>query len=119
MKSPLAPWSKDENGNPLTQAVLSVGHGGMDDLCGDLTLLSNGSRAILQMYIGTRSWSLESNSGAYLDYDPSVQGMHQKLYDEAGAVSSQCSNSAGHGIQPWVQRYDWSDFPSSESVAMD
>ena len=104
---------KDENGNPLTQAVLSVGHGVMDDLCGDLTLLSNGPRAILQMNIGTRSWSLESNSGAYLDYDPSVQGMHQKLYDEAGAVSSQCSNSAGHGIQPWVQRYDWSDFPSS------
>ena len=104
---------KDENGNPLTQAVLSVGHGVMDDLCGDLTLHSNGPQAILQMNIGTRSWSLESNSGAYLDYDSNIEGMHQKLYDLEGAVSSQCSNSSGHGIQPWVQSYDWSDFPSS------
>ncbi|MFL2936026.1 MAG: hypothetical protein ACJZ7Z_04770 [Myxococcota bacterium] len=104
---------KDENGNYLTQAVLSVGHGVVTDLCGDLSLASNGPKAILQMSIGTRSWSYESNSAAYLDYDPGIPGMHQKLHDLPTGLSSACDNAAGNGIQPWVQSFDWDDFPTS------
>ena len=103
----------DENGNYLTQAVLSVGHGVVTDLCGDLSLASNGPKAILQMSIGTRSWSYESNSAAYLDYDPGIPGMHQKLHDLPTGLSSACDNAAGNGIQPWVQSFDWDDFPTS------
>ena len=100
---------KDENGNFLKEAVLSIGHGTMTDKCGDLTLASNGPRAILQMSVGTRSWSYEANAAAYLDFNSKITGMHQKLLT---GVNTKC-NSSGQGIQPWVQSVEWEDICST------
>ena len=103
---------KDEHGNFLTEAVLSIGHGTMTDKCGDLTLASNGPRAILQMSVGTRAWSYEANAAAYLDYDRKIDGMHRKLWDTDTEVSLKCKLTAGQGIQPWVQSVEWEDICS-------
>ena len=113
---------RNSTGDPvsLNYALLSLGHGTMNNRNGDMSILSNGSFTVINMSVGTRSWSTEMNSptGTWL-------ACGSPLYNTSGsdkgctgnadgdnpiqpgsdAPTDSCPAGSTQGIQPWVQDF--------------